>query len=301
LIKEVISFGRRPDIRRHVVFLEDYDMNVARYLVQGVDVWLNTPKPLHEASGTSGMKVPPNGGLNLSVLDGWWPEAWDGQNGWVVGDGRIYEDAEYQNHVESESIYELLEKEIVPLFYERGADGLPRRWIARMKASMQSISAVFNTNRMVAEYTEQLYAPAARRWVRMAADDYSAAKELAAWKRRMAEQWGQVKILSVQAADQQELAVGSALEVQARVHLGPIRAEDVSVEIFCGRLDRDGKILQGEAQAMRCDGPATSEGTYRYVGAIPCSASGQYGYSVRVLPNHANLAHRYDSGLICWS
>ena len=179
LVKDVIAFARRPEMRRHVVFLEDYDMNIARYLVQGVDVWLNTPKPLHEASGTSGMKVPPNGGINMSVLDGWWHEGWDGENGWAIGDGRIYEDEDYQNHVEAESVYDLMEKELVPLFYERGADDIPRRWVGRMKASMQSISPLFSANRMVVEYVEQLYSPAARRWKRLEADDFAAGKELA--------------------------------------------------------------------------------------------------------------------------
>lgn len=300
LIKEIIAFARRPEMRRHVVFLEDYDMNLGRYLVQGVDVWLNTPKPLQEASGTSGMKVPPNGGLNMSVLDGWWHEGWDGENGWAVGDGRIYEDEDYQNQVESESIYDLLEKEIVPMFYERGDDGVPRRWVTRMKNSMRSLSPVFSSNRMVVEYVEQMYAPSARRWMRMSADEFAAAKELAGWKSRMTEQWGQVKLLSVQAADEDELAVGSRLEVQARVHLGPIAPEDVSVEVYCGRLDRDGQILQGQGYPMRCDGPSTSEGTYRYLVAVPCQASGQHGYAVRVMPHHGDLTHRYDSGLICW-
>jgi len=300
LVKDVIAFARRPDMRRHVVFLEDYDMNIARYLVQGVDVWLNTPKPLHEASGTSGMKVPPNGGINMSVLDGWWHEGWDGENGWAIGDGRIYEDEDYQNHVEAESVYDLMEKELVPLFYERGANDIPRRWVSRMKASMQSISPLFNTNRMVVEYVEQLYAPAARRWKRLEADDFAAGKGLADWKHKMTEHWGQVKVLSVQAADAEELAVGSKLEVQARVHLGPIRPEDVLVEVFYGLLDRDGNLVHGQSQEMACEGPCSAEGTHRYAGGIPCASSGQHGYAIRVLPKHQDLAHRYDSGLICW-
>ncbi|MFQ6048280.1 MAG: alpha-glucan family phosphorylase [Phycisphaerae bacterium] len=300
LIRQVISFARQPEIRRHVVFLEDYDLNLARYLVQGCDIWLNTPQPMHEASGTSGMKVPPNGGINVSVLDGWWPEAWDGQNGWAIGDGRTYDDPDYQNHVEAQSIYDLLEKEIVPLFYQRGADGLPRGWIARMKASMQSVSPIFNTNRMLADYTEQLYGPAARRWVAMSDNDFAAARELARWKARLAEQWSQVKVVAVQADDRAELPVGAELQLQARVHLGPIRPQDVTVEVFYGRLDRDGHIIQGTGQAMTCQDHSTSDGTYRYRGAVKCTASGQFGYTVRVLAHHPNLAHRYDAGLICW-
>jgi len=166
MIKRVVQFAKEADVRNRIVFLEDYDMTIARALVWGVDVWINTPTKLHEASGTSGMKVTPNGGINMSVLDGWWPEAFDGTNGWAIGDRRIYGNQEYQDYMEAESFYELLEKEIVPMFYDRGSDGLPRRWIKTMKASMRSCCPVFNTNRMVSEYTDRFYLPAARRWHR---------------------------------------------------------------------------------------------------------------------------------------
>jgi len=208
LIKQVIQWAAKPELRRRIVFIEDYDINVARYLVQGVDVWLNNPMPPHEASGTSGMKVPPNGGINMSVLDGWWPEAHDGENGWAIGDGRIYSDQEYQDHIDSESIYDLLEKEIIPLFYDRGADGVPRRWVERMKASMRTICPVFNTNRMIAEYTEQLYAPAARRWQLLSAEGYQRTKEIISWRHRVAEGWNEVEVMEVEADAEEELAVG---------------------------------------------------------------------------------------------
>src|SRR5262249_39908910 len=148
------------------------DMNTARYLVQGCDIWLNNPIKPQEASGTSGMKVAPNGGLNMSVLDGWWAEAYDGGNGWAIGGGQVYEDPEYQNYVEGEAIYELLEKEIVPMFYDRTADGLPRRWIARMKASMRTVCPIFNTARMIEEYASLLYARAAERWIALSKDEF---------------------------------------------------------------------------------------------------------------------------------
>ena len=138
LIRQIVHAGRLETLRRSLVFLEDYDMNVARYLVQGVDVWLNTPLRPMEASGTSGMKVAANGGLNVSVLDGWWDEGYDPSVGWAIGSGETYDDLEYQNTVESQALYDLLEKEIVPLFYDRGSDGLPRGWIAKMKAAMAS-------------------------------------------------------------------------------------------------------------------------------------------------------------------
>jgi len=300
LIKQVVQWATKPELRRRLVFLEDYDINVARYLVQGVDVWLNNPLPPHEASGTSGMKVPPNGGLNMSVLDGWWPEAYDGENGWAVGDGRIYDDPEYQDHIDSQSIYDLLEKEIVPMFYDRGADGIPRRWIARVKASMKSISPFFNTNRMVAEYTEQMYAPAARMWRNLSDGGFARARAVAEWSNRLAKHWGQVQILSVQANQKEELAVGDELEVRAKVMLGPIKPEEVRVEIYYGPLDISGDVAEGCAIPMECQGPAISDGTYMFVGRIPCQQAGPHGYAVRVVPCHPDLCHPYATGLIRW-
>ncbi len=300
LIKQVIQIARRPELRRKIVFIEDYDVNFARYLVQGVDVWLNTPTPKHEASGTSGMKVPPNGGINFSTMDGWWPEAYDGENGWSIGDGRSYPDQGYQDHVEAESLYDLLDKEIIPLFYDRTADGLPRRWLARMKASMRTIPPVFNTNRMVVDYTEQYYVDAAGRWERLTADNFTAARELAQWRDDMARRWAQVRIMSVQANESRELSVGDSFDVQARVHLGSIRPDEICVELFHGGIDPHGQISVGRGEIMACQGETSTDGTYRFAGAIPCQTSGQHGYAVRIVPKNDNLPNRYEPGLIVW-
>ncbi len=159
LIAEIMQFARRPEFRRRVVFLEDYDINVARYLVQGVDVWLNNPRRPLEASGTSGMKAAANGALNLSILDGWWVEGFDGENGWAIGAGEEYTDLTYQDDVESRATYDLIEQELIPLFYTRSSDGLPRGWLRRMKRAITTLAPVFNTGRMVAEYTRVSYEP----------------------------------------------------------------------------------------------------------------------------------------------
>ena len=198
VIKEIMSHIAEPEFRRRIVFIENYDITVARILVQGADVWLNNPIKPREASGTSGMKVAPNGGVNLSVLDGWWPEAFDGENGWAIDEGRIYEDPAYRDHSEGEAIYDLLEKEIVPLFYDRGADGLSRGWIARMKASMRTICPMFNTNRMIEEYASRLYVPAAQRWRRLSYDHFKKAKELALCKKELGAHWSEVRVEEVQ-------------------------------------------------------------------------------------------------------
>src|SRR5712692_10016035 len=190
----MLHIARRPEFRRRMVFIEDYDVNVARYLVQGVDVWLNNPRRPLEASGTSGMKVCINGAINLSILDGWWCEAYAGDNGWAIGAGEEYTDLTYQDDIESRAIYDLLEQEIVPAFYNRSTDGLPRAWLKAMKRSMSTVCPVFNTNRMVQEYTEKCYVLSANRFNRLTGDDLRRAAELSQWRRRLVRDWPQVKV-----------------------------------------------------------------------------------------------------------
>ncbi len=299
LIKEIAVICARPEYRRRIVFLENYDISLARVLVQGMDVWLNNPLRLHEASGTSGMKVPANGGLNLSCLDGWWSEAYNGENGWVIGDGRVYDDLAYQDHVESESLYNLLEREIIPLFYDRTADALPRRWIARVKNSMKTIVPNFSTNRMLRDYTQQMYLPALRRVRRVHADEFAVAKMLAAWKDRLRQHWHEVRVTDVQAGAHQELKVGSNLPLQARVHLGSISPDDVAVEAYYGPLTPDGEISKGQSVRLDFERP-DADGQHWFAGAVPCETSGRNGYAVRVVPRHEDLADRYDQGLVVW-
>ena len=300
LIKKVVQFSKETTARNRIIFLEDYDMSIARSMIEGVDVWINTPIKLHEASGTSGMKVPPNGGINLSVLDGWWPEAYDGTNGWVIGDRRIYGNQDYQDYMESESFYQLLEKEIVPMFYDRGSDQLPRRWIAMMKRSMRTCCPVFNTNRVVREYTERFYLPAARRWQRFSQDDFKVTREVAGWRGKLLDKWGEVRIEVVDAEIPAEPAVGHQLPVSAQIRLGSISPEEVSVELYCGPLDSQGVISAGTSTPLHCEGLNGNDETYRYTGAIPCEYSGQYGYALRILPHHPEMAARYHVGLVHW-
>ncbi len=300
IIKQIIAHMGKPEFRRQIVFLENYDMTVARHIMQGVDVLLNNPIKPREASGTSGMKIAPNGGLNMSVLDGWWPEAYDGENGWAIDEGRVYDDPAYRDHSEGEAIYSLLEKEIVPLFYERGEDGMPRRWIGRMKASMRTVCPMFNTSRMLQEYTNRLYVPAATRWRRFSASRFTAAKSLSQWKREISRRWSHVRVEKVEANDSGELPVGSRVEVRARLHLGEVKPEDVSVELYHGRVDTHGQLVEGSSEQMGCE-KNLENGTYSYSGQIPCLSSGQHGYAVRVVPTHPDLPHKYDTGLILWS
>ncbi len=300
LIRQIIHFARQEEFRRQIVFLEDYDMVVARYLVRGADLWLTTPRRPLEASGTSGMKVAFNGGLNLSVLDGWWNEAYDASLGWAIGRGEEYVDLDYQDEVEANAVYNLLEKEIVPLFYDRDVNGLPRGWIARMKNSLRALCPVFNTHRMVEEYTEAMYMPCVERSERLMAEEMIRAKELARWKSTLRSRWPELQILRVEADAPSEVSVGSLVEVRADVHLGEIQPEDITVELFHGPVDADQRIRAGASIQMICV-ERHENGEYGFAGSIPCSASGLHGYSVRVLPSHEDLSTPYEPGLILWA
>jgi starch phosphorylase len=301
LIAEILQFARRPEFRRRIVFLEDYDMNVARTMLQGVDVWLNNPRRPLEASGTSGMKGACNGGLNLSILDGWWCEGYDGENGWTIGAGEEYTDLTYQDDVESRSIYDLLEQEIVPLFYTRSSDGLPRGWLKRMKRSMFTLCPVFNTARMVAEYLNVCYLPSAERFLRLAADNLQRAQGLSEWRRGLLRGWNQVRVEGVEVQGADPMHVGGELQVKARVNLGRFSPDDVEVQLFHGLVDSLGDIPRPQTVPMSPDGaPPGGSGTWLFRGAIPCRSSGQHGFAVRVLPRHGDLANPFEPGLVCW-
>ncbi|HUT00821.1 MAG TPA: alpha-glucan family phosphorylase [Phycisphaerae bacterium] len=300
LIRQIIHTARTEPFRRHLVFLEDYDYNVARYLVQGVDVWLNTPLRPMEASGTSGMKVAANGGLNVSIPDGWWAEGYEPDVGWAIGSGETYDDLEYQNKVESQALYNLLEKEVVPLFYDRGPDKLPHGWIAKMKAAMHRLAPVYNTNRMVRQYAERFYVPAARRWDELTADEMQQARALCAWKASFRQHFSGVRVESVSDnLNGQGAHVGKEVRIEAAVNLGALKPEDVKVELYFGPIDQDGQLTSGEALAMeqvRVD----DNGRAQYAMRMPCTRSGMAGYTVRVLPHHPHLGDPREMGLIRW-
>lgn len=299
LIMKIIQFARKPSVRKRVVFLEDYAIGVARMLVHGVDVWLNNPIRMLEASGTSGMKVAPNGGINFSILDGWWPEAFDGTNGWAIGNDVDYGDDEYQNRAEAQSFYELLENEIIPAFYDRGEGGLPRRWIAIMKASMRTCCAQFSANRMLRDYTHGFYAPAAESATRLGAEGHARARALAAWRTQLTQAWDQLRIEAVEADERQAHSVGEQINITARVNLGKINREDVAVELYHGRLDEAGQIAAGQVVTMQPD-DHFEKGVHVYHGVLPCPAPGRHGYALRVVPHHPDLTARHALGLIRW-
>jgi starch phosphorylase len=300
LIRDIVHMARQEEFRRRIVFIEDYDMSVARYMVQGVDLWLNNPLRFREASGTSGMKATANGAINMSTLDGWWDEIYRPDLGWAIGRGENYDDRNYQDEVESNAIYDLLEKEVIPFFYDRGPDGLPRRWVAKMKAAIKTICPYFNTARMVADYTESLYMPGAHRYVRLVKDGMARARALAEWKANLRRHWSQIRVVSVEANGASKIEVGTELTVQALVHLGALEPKDVTVELYHGPLDTKEQIDPGTATVMKF-AEARGDGDYAFVGAIPCRVSGRYGYTLRVLPCHEDLSNPFEPRLILWA
>jgi len=298
VMREIVHLASEPRFRRRIVFLEDYDIEVARILVQGADIWLNTPRRPLEASGTSGMKAVVSGGIHMSVLDGWWAEAYAPDNGWVVGNGEEYDDPDSQDQVEGESLYELLEHEVIPLFYKRGSDGLPRGWITRIKASMKAHCPVFNTNRMVEEYTRGYYLPAHLRASYIVHHVNSGARELAAWRRRMTEAWGGVSITQVTTGEG-DRPVGDALTVRAVVRLGPLAPDDVVVEAVHGDVDGGGNLHGTESVPL--DVVDRRDGVVIYEGRVPCRRTGLRGLSARVRPAaRLNTDNPFEANLLTW-
>src|SRR6266852_2546962 len=302
LIQEVYKFSREAGLENRVVFLEDYDSYIARRLVQGVDLWLNHPLRPLEASGTSGMKSAQNGGINLSVLDGWWREGYNGNNGWAIGPEIDNGTVEFQNEVDASSLYQLLENQIIPLYYAKPDGRLPLAWLQLMRESIRSVTPVFNTQRMVKEYTERLYIPAAKSYEDFSRNGCGAATQLSQWKAQMRKDWPQVQISDVQVAnkDRQNILVGESLEISARVHLGAVDPKHVRVEAYHGEAD-NGDIRNPTATVLNQSSQADGNGNYIYQGAVPASESGTYGFSVRVVPTHPCLMQAHELRLITWS
>ncbi|MGB5137753.1 MAG: alpha-glucan family phosphorylase [Candidatus Zixiibacteriota bacterium] len=300
LIKSIIHSIRDPQLRDRIVFLENYDLSMARYLVQGVDVWLNTPRRPMEASGTSGMKVIFNGGLNLSVLDGWWCEGYRPDVGWAIGSGEEYDNHDYQDEVEANAIYDLLEKEIAPTFYDRGRDGIPREWVAKMKRSIKLLSPVFNSNRMVQEYTDRFYTNAYRQYKILLNNNYEELRSLAGWYRHLRDKWADIRILEIESVTPPKLDVTQEIQVNAKVFVGEFKAEDLLVELYLGRISQRGEIADARSVEMNSIGNPQA-GIYTYSCKAPLTASGRFGYSVRVLPGHRSSVHPHEFGLITWA
>ncbi len=302
LIQEIISITKSEHLRKKIVFLENYDMNVARYLVEGCDVWLNNPRRPLEASGTSGMKIIANGGLNFSVLDGWWDEAYQRGLGWKIGGRETYRNPDYQDEIESRLIYEALEKEIVPLFYDRGEDNIPRGWVEMMKNSMVQLGPFFNTDRMVEQYTLKFYLKSYDRRKEIMKNKWKLAKEFTKWKEKLYRSWHDVKIVSYQQENKNgKLKVGNLFKLSAVVELGNLTPEDVEVQIYYGDLNIKDQPHANNFKPMKIIKQLDNTSQYYYEGEIECVTTGNFGYTLRILPKHDLLINKFELGLIKWA
>jgi starch phosphorylase len=309
LIRDIVGFSRQGDAGHRVVFIEDYDMDVARRLVQGCDVWLNTPVRGMEASGTSGMKAALNGVINLSILDGWWDEAYVPDAGFAIGRGETYPpaDREHQDEIESQALYDLLERQLIPEFYDRptatspGDRGVPHRWVARMKRCIRRYAPVFSTNRMVAEYADQAYFTSHNAATRLSANGLEQAKDLSACLDEYRAHWHDIRIENVDTRVRPGVSVPvhEPVRVVATVFLGPISHDRASVQMYIGEVAESGEMLNAWAVDMTHD-EDLGEGRHRFVGSFSVGTSGRRGVAIRVLPRDNRLVNPFLPGLITW-
>jgi glycogen phosphorylase len=301
LIQQMVQYSDTADVRRRIVFLPDYDMAMARTLVQGCDVWLNNPLRPLEACGTSGMKAALNGALNLSVRDGWWDEWYDGGNGWEIPSADGVADVGRRDELEAQALYELLGKSVAPLFYERDAEGVPQGWVERIRHALRSLGPKVQAERMVREYVNALYVPAAASSRALTdADGFGPARELAAWKKLVIEAWPQVRIEHVESESAAGQRLGAGLAVRVSVALGLLTRDDVTVEVVYGRPDEDDEIVRPAYATLTAEAAPAADGAVRYSGEVSLDRPGPFGYTVRVLPNHRLLDSRAELGLVTY-
>lgn len=297
ILREVARHAREEQLCGRVFFVEDYDIELGRALTQGVDVWLNNPTRGLEASGTSGMKAGANGVLNLSIGDGWWLEGWDGTNGWQIGDERAYEDQVQQDELDSATLHRLLAEEVVPQFFERGPDGVPAAWVERMRRSLVTIPAFFNTDRMVSQYADQAYRTRSREGRRLAEGHYALARAQAAERERVRRGFREVRIVSAEIADVSRLRTGDEIDARVDVALGSLTPEDVSVELV---LVREG-AREDRLTPIELELESALEGVHRFRGSDRLDQTGSWSYGIRVRPRSALDPADSLVGVVVWA
>ncbi|MFN2357983.1 MAG: alpha-glucan family phosphorylase, partial [Desulfotignum sp.] len=298
IIKRIVEFARLPEVRNRMVFLENYDINIARYMVQGCDVWLNTPRRPYEACGTSGMKAAANGGLNLSILDGWWCEGFSENRGWRIGNSDDYQDPDYQDEVESQALFNILENDVIPVFYDCKRGNPPVKWIQMMKAAMKMAITNFSSDRMVREYAHRFYIPAAINLKMLTQNGAKKAKELALTQSRLNALWSHIRLSRPSITPSTDFAVGDTFSIILEVFLGELAPEEVEVQIYHGKLRGTGQMEGGRAEIMELQNTGTA-GTHIYGCQVICSDSGRFGYTARVIPKGDDVLCN-TPGLITW-
>jgi starch phosphorylase len=319
MIAEIVRFSRDPAVRHRITFIEDYDISVARMMYHGSDVWLNTPRRPMEASGTSGEKAALNGALNCSILDGWWDEMFDGNNGWAISSAEAITDVDHRDEVETNSLFELLERQIIPLYYDRRGGRFPRGWVGRIKASLRSLGPKVTASRMVRDYLNDMYEPIAAQSDALAADRHARARELTAWKQRVTAAWPEVKVEVDPDLFIDMVALDDEREVTAEVHLGSLTTDDVAVELLHGPVVAVDELAETQVVRLECIAPSggtdpagerdagtagegsAATGVVRYRGRFKCDQAGRHGYAVRVLPAHRDLVVPVEMGCVAWA
>jgi starch phosphorylase len=289
-VRDWAKFASRLEMRNHVVFLEDYDIALAQEMVQGVDVWINTPRRPWEACGTSGMKVLVNGGLNLSSLDGWWQEAYAGDVGWALGDERNHNTSRHDGD-DAEQLYKLLEEQIVPMFYDRDTVGVPKAWIAKMRASMAKLAPEFSGNRMLREYVESLYIPAARTYQERTSEGCALARKLHQWQQSLQKHWQDVHFGNLQTVGH-----NNSYRFALQVYLGDISPEHVTVQLYAKSTQELVPVCQ---TMQRAEAIAGATNGYVYSAEVPADRSAQ-DYTARVIPNYPGVQVPIELNLIYW-
>ncbi len=298
LIQKLVQFASAPELRTRLVFLENYDIAMAQLLYPGTDVWLNNPLRPLEACGTSGMKAALNGSLNLSILDGWWAEFYDEENGWAIPSADSAGDSAERDKLEAEALYDLIEHQIAPRFYDRGSDGVPTRWVQSIRHTLATLSPELSADRMVKEYVTRLYVPAAEAERTISATSFAGARNLAAWKQRVSDAWPLVAVTHVESGGVDTVPqVGDILHVRAHVQLDGLSPDDVAVEVVYGRA-REGDNLERTHHVALEPESAAPGVAVQFIGAVPLTRAGSFGYNVRVTPKHPLLASAAELGLI---
>ena len=298
LVKRIHEISEMPQFKGKVFILENYNMFVARYLVSGVDIWLNNPRRPLEASGTSGEKAGVNGVINFSVLDGWWYEGYNGKNGWAIGDDTEYTNYELQDNADSQSIYNILENEIIPLYYQKDDDEINSDWIKKMKSSIKSVGGIYNTSRMLVDYLTKLYVPQMERFSNVK-NNIPAVENYLTWEKELKSKWSLIKITPMNELDELEVNAGSVITMSCNVFLNDISPDSVTVEVYCGKLDDKGKMINSLFSEMKVS-KELGESKYEYTTDLCIDEGGSYGYTFRVLPKHDLLINKHDLSMCKW-
>jgi glucan phosphorylase len=300
LIRHIVEISKRPEFAGKILFVQNYDMNLAKMMLQGVDIWMNTPTRPLEASGTSGEKGVMNGTIHFSVLDGWWVEGYKKDAGWALPQENAYDVTDLQDDLDAETIYNILEEQILPDFYTRNINGVPEKWVSYIKNTFAQVAPNFTTARMIRDYQDRFYKPQAERSARLVASDYKLAREMASWKYGVSQVWDQIEVKEVQITDgiTNVLKIGEDYPARVVVDLKGLKPEDVGVEMVITENGKDNPPSLVECLQFEVEKTEGSLITYKL--SLQLMNAGAFGYAIRMYPKHKELPHRQDFLYLKW-